>query len=82
MVAWNRLAEQRNQFLAKGQLVYAEGRIHTHTWEGQDDRQHFRTEVIANRVIFLNRPTSASFPEDRVDDRGGGADLDPDITSV
>ena len=81
VVAWNRLAEQCNQFLAKGRLVYAEGRIHTRTWEGQDSQQHSRIEVIANRVIFLDRRTSSgSLPEEKVDD-GGGAELEPDDIS-
>lgn len=80
VVAWNRLAEQCNQFLAKGRLVYAEGRIHTRTWEGQDSQQHSRIEVIANRVIFLDRRTSGSLPEEKVDD-SGGAELEPDDIS-
>lgn len=91
VVAWNRLAEQCNQFLAKGRLVYAEGRIHTRSWEGQDGQQHSRMEVIANRVIFLDRRAVAPLPEDRVydgeaasDERvddGGTAELEPDDIS-
>ncbi len=77
VVAWNRLAEQCNQFLAKGRLVYAEGRIHTRAWEGQDGQQHSRSEVIANRVIFLDRQPLASLPEDKPDE-GGAAELEPD----
>ncbi len=79
VVAWNQLAEQCNQFLAKGRLVYAEGRTRTRTWEGQDNRQHSRMEVIANRVIFLDKRTPVSPPEDRVDEAAGG-DLSSDDT--
>jgi len=64
-VAWNKLAEQCNQFLAKGRLVYAEGRIHTRTWESQDGQPHSRAEVIANKVIFLDRRGLAPLPEDK-----------------
>ena len=71
VVAWNRLAEQCNQFLAKGRLVYAEGRIHTRNWEGQDGQQHSRIEVIANRVIFLDRRGSSPFPDEKIEDSGG-----------
>lgn len=84
VVAWNKLAEQCNQFLGKGRLVYAEGRLHTRTWEGQDGQQHSRSEVIANRVVFLDRRAEGSLPEDRVDDAGGrvdnagGAELEPE----
>ncbi len=55
VVAWDRLAEQCNQFLAKGRLVYCEGRMRTRAWEGQDKRQHSRMELIADRVVFLDR---------------------------
>ncbi len=77
IVAWNRLAEQCNQFLAKGRLVYAEGRLHTRSWEGQDGQQHSRIEVIANRVIFLDRRASGTLAEDKPED-SGVADLEPD----
>lgn len=62
VVAWNRLAENCNQFLTKGQRVYAEGRLHTSTWEGQDAQKHSRTELIANRVLFLDRQAVAPLP--------------------
>ncbi len=64
VVAWNKLAEQCNQFLSKGRLVYAEGRLHTRTWEGQDGQKHYRTEIVANRVSFLDRRTAAPLPEE------------------
>ena len=63
VVAWNKLAEQCNQFLSKGRLVYAEGRLHTRTWEGQDGQKHYRTEIVANRVSFLDRRAAAPLPE-------------------
>ncbi len=93
IVAWNKLAEQCNQFLAKGRLVYAEGRIHTRTWESQDGQQHSRTEVVANKVIFLDKRGLAPLPEGRIEEgggaesaplpegkteEGGGAELEPD----
>jgi single-strand DNA-binding protein len=62
VVAWNRLAENCNQFLSKGRLVYAEGRLHTRTWEGQDGQKRSRTELIANRVLFLDRQAVAPLP--------------------
>ena len=62
VVAWNRLAENCNQFLAKGQRVYAEGRLRTRSWEGQDGQRRSRSEVIANRVLFLDKQVSAPLP--------------------
>jgi len=81
VVAWSRLAEQCNQFLAKGRLVYAEGRIHTRNWEGQDGQPRSRMEVIANRVIFLDRRGASPFPDEKVEDSGiteGVTELEPE----
>ena len=72
IVAWGKLAEQCNQYLAKGKLVYAEGRLHTRSWEGQDGQKHYRTEVIARRVTFLDRQAAAVLPEDKVDEAHAG----------
>ena len=74
VVTWNKLAEQCNQFLAKGRLVYAEGRIHTRTWESQDGQQHSRTEVIANKVIFLDRRGLTPLPGEKVEEGSGAED--------
>jgi len=72
VVAWNRLAENCNQFLTKGQRVYAEGRLHTRTWEGQDGQKRSRTEIIANRVLFLDRQAVAPLPAEGVEEAGAG----------
>lgn len=64
VVAWGKLAEQCNQFLSKGRLVYAEGRLRTRTWDDQSGQRRYRTEVIAQRVNFLDRRDS-SVPGDR-----------------
>lgn len=55
VVAWNKQAESCNQYLVKGSMVYVEGRLHTRTWDGQDGQKHYRTEVIASQVIFLDK---------------------------
>jgi len=63
VVTWNKLAEQCNQFLAKGRLVYVEGRLHNRSWESQDGQKRSRTEVIANRVTFLDRQSQTGGDE-------------------
>ena len=77
VVAWSKLAEQCNQFLTKGRLVYAEGRLRTHTWESQDGQKHYRTEIIANRITFLDRQATVPLPEGKVDE-GGSDELEPE----
>ncbi|MFC2069820.1 single-stranded DNA-binding protein [Chloroflexota bacterium] len=73
VVTWGRLAEQCNQFLGKGRLVYVEGRLRSHSWEGQDGQKRYRNEIVADRVSFLDRQSSAHLSEDKVD--VGGADV-------
>jgi single-strand DNA-binding protein len=62
VVAWNKLAEQCNQFLSKGQMVYVEGRLHSRTWDGQDGQKHFVNEIIASTVRFLSARQGAASP--------------------
>ena len=54
--AWNRLAETCNQYLAKGKMVYVEGRLHVRPYEASDGSQRFSVDVTANDVRFLDRP--------------------------
>ena len=53
--AWRQLAEQCNQYLAKGRKAYVEGRFRGRTWQGADGQPRFSSEIIADRVIFLDR---------------------------
>jgi len=55
VVAWNSLAEQVNQYLSKGRRAYVEGRLHSHSFQGNDGQTRFRNEIIADRVLFLDR---------------------------
>jgi len=80
VVAWNRLAEQCNQFLTKGRLVYAEGRLHTRTWEGQDGQRYFRNEIVADKVTFLDRQTVAPLPKEKAEEAEAG-ELEPEDVS-
>ncbi len=76
VVAWDKLAEQCNQLLAKGRLVYVEGRLQTRTWDGQDGQKHYKTEVIANRVMPLDkRPAAAGETATRAEGLG---EISPD----
>ena len=64
VITWNKLAETCNQYLQKGQQVYVEGRLQTRSWES-DGVTKYRTEVIANQVLFLGkREESESEGED------------------
>lgn len=73
--AWRQLAEQCNQYLAKGRKAYVEGRFRGRTWQGADGLPHFSSEIIADRVLFLDRAgTGPSRGEAPFDDET----MDPD----
>ena len=55
VVTWKKLAETCNQNVHKGMLVCVEGRMQTSDWESEDEVKHYKTELIASRVIFLSK---------------------------
>jgi single-strand DNA-binding protein len=55
VVAWNQLAEQCNHWLSKGRRVFVEGRIKSNIWTGNDGQTRFSNEIVASRVLFLDR---------------------------
>jgi single-strand DNA-binding protein len=63
VVAWTKLAEVLAANLTKGRKVYVEGRLASRSWDGPDGQKRYRTEVIANQVLFLDRPQGAQLPD-------------------
>ncbi len=55
IVVWRKLAEICSQYLRKGSKVYIEGRLQTRSWDGQDGVKRYRTEVVADNMIMLDR---------------------------
>ena len=82
VVAWNQLAEQVNQYLSKGRRAYVEGRLHSHSYQGNDGQMRFRNEIIANRVLFLDRPGSGEQGSEDYGASGSGGYNDYDSPSA
>jgi len=55
VVAWRKLADICGQYLHKGSRIYIEGRLQTRDWLGQDGVKRYRTEIIADNMIMLDR---------------------------
>lgn len=55
IVAWRKLGEICGQYLRKGSKIYLEGRLETRSWEDQSGVRKYRTEVIADNMIMLDR---------------------------
>jgi single-strand DNA-binding protein len=52
-VVWRKPAENVANFLKKGSLAGVDGRIQTRSFEGQDGKRVYVTEVLAESVQFL-----------------------------
>ena len=54
IVAFGKLATVCDEYLSTGSKVYIEGRIQTRSWEGDDGKKRYMTEIIANQMIMLD----------------------------
>lgn len=59
VVAFGKQAEVINQYLKKGSAVYLEGRIQTRSWDGQDGKKQYRTEIVLENFQFGPRGSGA-----------------------
>jgi len=55
VVMWRKLADIAAQYLKKGTQVYIEGRLQTRSWDGQDGKKNYRTEIVGDNMIMLQR---------------------------
>lgn len=52
-VVWRKPAENVAQYLSKGKMAGVDGRLQTRSYEGQDGKRVYVTEVVAESVQFL-----------------------------
>jgi single-strand DNA-binding protein len=55
VVAWRKLADICGQYLRKGSKIFVEGRLQTRDWEGEDGVKRYKTEIVADNMIMLDR---------------------------
>src|SRR5574341_513642 len=53
--AWGRLGEICQQYLAKGRLVYIEGRLRTDRYTDEKGETRYYTQVVARQMQMLDR---------------------------
>jgi single-strand DNA-binding protein len=58
VVLWWKLAEIAGQYLTKGKKVYIEWRLQTRSWEAQDGTKRYKTEIVWENMIMLDRAWS------------------------
>ena len=54
VVAWSKTAEFCGKYFTKGQQVAVVGRIQTRTWDDNEGKRHYVTEVVADETYFAD----------------------------
>ena len=61
LVMFGKLAEFAGQYLQKGRSIYAEGRLHTSSWDDAAGQKRYRTEIVVDELKFIGkRPQEAA----------------------
>jgi len=71
IVLFGDTAERLSQYITKGKQLYIEGRLSTRNWDDDQGVRHYRTEVIANNVQFLDRRNAGGDDGDGWGEDGG-----------
>ncbi len=53
IVVWRKQAENVKNYLSQGSQVAIDGRIQTRSYDGEDGKKRYVTEVVADNVEFL-----------------------------
>lgn len=53
IVVWNKAGENAAKYLTKGRQTAVEGRLQIRSYDGNDGKKRYVTEVIADRVEFI-----------------------------
>ena len=87
VVVWDKQAENVSKYLAKGRQVAVEGRIQTRSYDNNEGKKTYVTEVVATNVEFLGSASdnSTNRQTNQVDENPFDVDMpmkEPETTSV
>ncbi|MBR5795600.1 MAG: single-stranded DNA-binding protein [Erysipelotrichaceae bacterium] len=63
-VAYNQTSDLMNKYLAKGSQIAVQGRINTRNYDNEKGERVYVTEVIADRIEFLDKKESGEEREE------------------
>lgn len=82
IVAFQKQAENIKKYVFKGSLVAVDGRIQTRNYEDKDGKRVYVTEVVADRVQFLDSKSASSNASAGVaEDNVSPADFQNDVSA-
>ena len=62
-VVWDKQAENLAKYITKGRLIAVEGRIQTRSYDNNEGKKVYITEVLANNIQFLESKNSGQSSE-------------------
>lgn len=51
-VAWRQTGEFISRYFSKGRMIAVSGSLQTRSWDGQDGKKHYATEVVVEDAYF------------------------------
>ncbi|MEY8849615.1 single-stranded DNA-binding protein [Psychroserpens sp. XS_ASV72] len=55
VVAWGKTAEIIEKFVTKGKEIAIEGKLTNRSWDDNDGKKHYVTEVVVNELLMLGK---------------------------
>lgn len=71
LVAWAKLADICSTYLKKGKLVYVEGYLKTRSWDTPEGTKKFRTEIVVQDMIMLDKRNEGDDMQDYIPENSG-----------
>ena len=60
IVFWGKQADVVERYFKKGMSIYIEGKLQTRSWDDQEGKKQYRTEVVGQTFQFLNSKQDSS----------------------
>lgn len=82
VVVWGNMAQSLSTRIKKGTKVHVSGRLQVRTWDGNDGKKNYKTEVVAGNVILIdryNKDVDGSQSEAPAQKRGKSKDSEPEF---
>ena len=74
-VAFRNTADFISRYFSKGSMIGVDGSIQTRTWDDQEGKRHWVTEVMVNEAHFVESKRDSAAAGGTMAPVGGGADL-------
>lgn len=72
IVAWRHTAEFVNRYFKKGLRVAVVGRLQTRSWDDDQGKRHWATDVVADETYFADGKRDSDFDSGAGNNYGGG----------